>query len=408
MANFQYVAKSREGKTIRKKEEALSKKELILRLQNQGFFIVSVKEEEKEKETGAAERLQPKKGKRKSVKSSDFTFLARNMATMLSSGVTLLRSLNIVASQTESLKLAEVLKKCSEGIRDGLSFEDAIRKYPNVFSGLWAGIIQVGEASGNLPSVLNRLADFLEMRASFESKIKGALIYPAILASVVVIAMGVFIKFIFPNFQVMFSQFDLELPALTAVVLGVADFLERNFFLFLGAFVAMVIAFRSSRKRPAVKEFLDKYILKVPIVGNAVFLACIERFTSVLQILLESGLPLVYSLDVAAKNIGNSLLESKLNVVTRKVRDGSSLSDELSRAGVFPTLVPEMTKVGEETGSMPDIFNKVSSYYRRELAATIDRVIAAFEPLMIIILGVVIGTIIVALLLPIFSLIQIR
>lgn len=403
MPTFRYTAKNKTAKTVSGREEAFSKNELAARLQSQGLFVISIHEAEKKKELDASRQLALSvKGKRKSLKLYDFIFLARNLSTMLSSGVTLLRSLKLVSQQTESLKLAKTLEKCLQDVQGGLSFEEAVRKYPKIFSNLWCGIIQVGEASGNLPQVLNRLADFLEMRAEFEGKIKGALVYPCILLVAATVAVGVFVKFIFPTFHDMFAQFDLELPALTRAVLGLAGFLERNFFLLSGLIAIIVFTFLFAKKQPFFKNLLDSYTLKLPLLGQAVFLACAERFTSILHILLESGLPLVYSLNIASNNVGNKLMERQLAGVALKVKDGSSLSDELSRIQVFPPLVSEMAKVGEETGNMPDIFKKISAHYRKELVNKIDRVVASFEPLMVVFMGLVIGSIVIALFLPIF------
>ncbi len=403
MKLFYYTVKDKKGHTARGQGEAGSKKELLSRLRGQGFFVISVQEDK-------VEKISPQKtnkkfqGKRNSIKIQDYCFLARNLATMLSSGITLLRSLNLVAYQTESLKLAKVMKQCSESVRGGLSFEKAIREHPAVFSDLWAGIVEVGEASGNLPSVLNRLADYLEMRMEFERKIKSALVYPIILVCAVSVALFVFLKFIFPQFEQMFSQFDITMPALTVYVLSIAGFLERNFFFFLGGAVLAVIAFFRLKRRPDVKKILDKLILKMPLIGDIVFLGCVERFASVFYILLESGLALVYSLNSASSNIGNTVLEKQLANVNRNVKEGGSLSEELNRAGIFPILVVEMAKIGEETGSMPDVFKKVAAHYQKELSTTVERLVAAFEPLMIVFMGLVVGTIVISLFLPIFQL----
>lgn len=403
MPVFHYLAKDKSAKTLKGKEEAGSKQEIIARLRSRGLFLISLKQDKASQKVAVKKIIRQTKGRRRSLKLQDFIFLARNLATLLSSGITLLRALKLVSYQTASLKLAEVLEKSADDIRNGLSFEEAVRKYPGIFSELWAGIIQVGEASGNLPFVLNKLADYLDMRAEFERKIKSALIYPAILMVVAVIALIVFVTLIFPHFQDIFRQFDVQLPLLTRVILAFAGFLKDYLLAIIFICAAAIFGFNYFKKRPEVKQFLDRTILRVYILGDAVFLACIERFTSILHILLESGLPLVYSLDVASKNIGNLVLWQKLRAVTKKVKEGSSLADELNRAEVFPLLVSEMAKIGEETGNMPDVFAKVSTHYRKELVTKIERVIAAFEPLMIIVVGIGIGVIVIALFLPLFS-----
>jgi type IV pilus assembly protein PilC len=402
MAIFNYKAKTKDAKTVIGKEEASSKNELISQLRGKGLFIVAIEKERQKKETLKSTYIN-KKGKRNSLKLSDLTLLARNLATMLSSGVTLLRTLDLVSNQTESLKLGKVLKKCSQDVRDGLSFGEAVKKYPGVFSNLWAGIVQVGEASGNLPFVLEKLADYLELRMEFERKIKSALVYPMILVVAATLAIFAFVKFIFPKFKELFTQFDIELPALTKSILLISGFLEKNFWFILIGVIVLIFVFKRLKKREDVKKIIDKFLLKIPLLGSTMFLIYIERFTSTIHILLESGLPLVYTLEAAARSIGNSVLQNQLFSAAENVKEGASLSGELAKLGAFPTLVTEMAKIGEETGSMPDVFSKVSSHYRKELTTKVERVIAAFEPLMIIFMGIVIGVIVISLFLPLFK-----
>ncbi|MFO8053236.1 MAG: type II secretion system F family protein [Candidatus Omnitrophota bacterium] len=402
MPKFNYLAKNKEAKTVKGQEIVSSKEELISRLRERGLYIISLTQEGK-KDKENQDNLRKAKGKRGSLKLQDLTFLARNLATMLSSGVTLLRSLKLVSNQTESVKLAKVLQQCAKEVRGGLSFKDAVKKHPNIFSRLWVGIIQVGEASGNLPFVLNKLADFLEMRMEFERKIKSALVYPVILIAASLIAVFIFIKIIFPKFKDLFKQFDIELPGLTKFVLSAAGFLEENFFLIIGFIILAFVAFVFLKKKPETKLVIDKFMLKAPFIADIMFLVYIERFTSILHILLESGLPLVYSLTVASDSVGNQALQRQLQRVSERVKEGGSLSEELTKIGVFPVLVSEMAKIGEETGSMPDVFDKVSKHYSRELTTKIDRLVSAFEPLMIVVMGVVIGIIVVALFLPMFK-----
>lgn len=404
MGNFNYVAKTKEAQTIKDVETAGSKEELINKLKSRGLFIVSVKEIKTEKKEGSQFlSMLTTKRKRSSIKTFDLTFLARNMATTLSSGVTLLRSLELLATQAESGHLESILQGCQEDIKNGLSLSESIAKHPKVFSTLWRGIIEVGEASGNLPFVLDKLADYMEQRMEFERKIKGALVYPTILMSVSALAMFIFFKVILPKFVMIFTQFNMELPLPTKIVFSVSQFLEKNFVLFLIGMAGLVVSFIALKTQPACIKFWDKVSLKLPLLGPIAFYGCIERFTSTMYILLESGLPLVYTLDVSARGLGNSFIERRLMMAKDNIRDGASLSSELSKLNLLPYLVSEMTKVGEETGTMSQIFKKLSTFYQRELNAKVDGLVAAFEPLMIVVMGVVIGGIVIALFLPLFK-----
>jgi type IV pilus assembly protein PilC len=406
MPKFVYTAKTKDAKTIKETEDAASKEELIAKLKRRGLFIMSIGEirgAAAEGKSYASLLSFKRQGRRSSVKLRDVAFLARNLATTLSSGVTLLRSLEILSIQTESIKLGNILKECSSQIKGGLSFKDAVSKYPQVFSPLWRAIVEVGEASGNLPSVLDKLADYLEIRMEFERKIKSALIYPSILMFAAVAAVLIFFKFILPRFDQIFKEFRIQLPLPTAIIFGISRIFVNHFLLVLMGFAFLGFGFYLFLKRPETKAIRDKISIKLPLAGDLFFLFALERFTSTMYILLDSGLPLVYALEIAARGIGNSVLEANILFVKDKIKDGASLSREFSKLNIFPILVSEMAKIGEETGSMPEIFKKISIHYSRELASRVERLISAFEPIMILLIGIIIGGIVISLFLPLFK-----
>jgi len=405
MPRYQYAAKTKSGKAERGYLSVPTQEDAVARLRAQGLFVVSVDEV---KEGVAApslfSSLFARRGKRSSIKVHDLAFFARNLATTLSSGVTLLRSLEILSKQAESAKLEKILKSCVNYIQEGLSLNEALLKFPGVFSALWRGLVEVGEASGNLPFVLDKLADYLEMRVAFERKVKSALVYPAILMVVATLACFGFFKFILPKFTMLFEQFDIELPLPTKIMFGMSKFMENHSFLVLAGMALVVAGCYIFIKQPTTKKIWERMQLKLPIFGQLVYLTCLERLTSTIYILLDSGLPLVYTLEVASRGIGNSMLEKNLLAITNRVRGGSSLSDEFSRLHIFPLLISEMAKIGEETGTMPQVFQKISSHYQKEVSTRIDRLITAFEPIMIVAIGVVIGGIVISLFLPLFKL----
>ncbi|MFA6281899.1 MAG: type II secretion system F family protein [Candidatus Omnitrophota bacterium] len=404
MPKYSYVAKTKDAKTLKDVEEASSREELIAKLKTRNLFIISVNEVRAEQEKSFLSFFSfRKQGKRSSVKLYDLAFLARNLSTMLSSGVTLLRSLEIISSQTESSKLGKVLKESSQLIKEGLSFKEAIAKYPSIFSPLWRAIVEVGEASGNLPTVLDRLADYLEIRIEFERKIISAMIYPLILIGAMTMAIFIFFKFILPKFVTIFRDFGVKLPLPTQIIFAIADFVDKNVIWVLLGIAGIFIAFTMFMRNPATKETRDRISLKLPLAGEMVFLFCLDRFTSTMYILLDSGLPLVYALEIAARGIGNTILEKNILFVKNRVKDGASLSREFNKLNIFPALVSEMAKIGEETGTMPEIFKKISMHYSKELTTRVERIIVAFEPILILLLGVVIGAVVISLFLPLFK-----
>jgi len=403
MPKYSYLAKTKDAKTIKDIEDAASREELIAKLKARGLFIVSINETAGKSEKPFLSFFANQKGRRSSIKLYDLAFLARNLATTLSSGVTLLRSLEIISSQTESAKLGKIVKECSQYIKEGLSFKEAIAKYPGAFSPLWRAIVEVGEASGNLPTVLDKLADYLDIRMEFERKIISALIYPLILLGAMTIAIGVFFKFILPKFVEIFRDFGVTLPLPTQIIFAIADFVDKNSIMVIIIFIGLIFAIVTFMRRPETKELRDRISLKLPIAGELFFLFALDRFTSTLYILLDSGLPLVYALEISARGIGNSVIEKNIIFVKNKVKDGASLSREFSKLNMFPALIAEMAKIGEETGSMPEIFKKISIHYSKELSTRVERMIVAFEPMLILVLGVLIGAVVISLFLPLFK-----
>lgn len=404
MPRYSYVAKTKDAKTLKDVEEASSRDELIAKLKTRNLFIISVNEVRAEQEKSFLEFFGfRKQGRRSSVKLYDLAFLARNLSTMLSSGVTLLRSLEIISSQTESSKLGKVLKESSQFIKEGLSFKEAIAKYPSIFSPLWRAIVEVGEASGNLPTVLDRLADYLEIRMEFERRIISAMIYPLILIGAMFMAIFIFFKFILPKFVEIFRDFGVKLPLPTQIIFAIAEFVDKNVIWVLLGIAGIITAFIMFMRNPATKETRDRIGLKLPLAGELLFLFCLDRFTSTMYILLDSGLPLVYALEIAARGIGNTILEKNILFVKNRVKDGASLSREFNKLNIFPALVSEMAKIGEETGTMPEIFKKISVHYSKQLTTRVERMIVAFEPILILLLGVVIGAVVISLFLPLFK-----
>jgi len=407
MPKYLYIAKTKDSRTIKTVEEALSKKDLINRLKMRGLFIISIEEwEEKGRQSTISlfsSIFHGRQNKRLSVKLYDLTLLARNLAIMLSSGVTLSRSLDIISSQSESARLEKILKQCGDDIKRGLSLGEAVKRSPKVFNSLWQGVIEVGEASGNLPFVLDKLADYLELRSDLERKIKSAMIYPAILLTVAVIAVFLFFKIILPKFSTIFTQFNITLPLPTRVLFSISKFLENNFLSILGVTAASIFLFFIFKNNSKIRSIWDKVSLRLPILGGLILLASLERFTSTIYILLESGLPLVYTLEISARGVDNSLIAQRLFHIKGKVRDGAPLSEELEKEGIFPLLISEMSKIGEETGTMPEVFKKISEHYQKDLSLRIERLVAVFEPVMIVIMGIVIGSIVISLFLPLFK-----
>ncbi|MBN2483656.1 MAG: type II secretion system F family protein [Candidatus Omnitrophica bacterium] len=403
MPLFYYIAKGKDGKTVKNVEDASSRDEIVSKLKGNGMFIISIREAE-QKERGGG-RLKIGRGKRKhsGINTLDVAFFARNLATTLSAGVPLLRSLEIMAAQTESKDLSKILSEIVLGIKKGLSLSESIAQYPAIFSPLWRGIIEVGETSGNLPFVLDKLSDYLELRVEFERKMKSAMIYPIILMCVAFGAVLLFFKVILPKFTTLFDQFNIALPLPTQILFNLSKFVDAYFFVLLFTMLILGGVGWYALKKPATKKYLDRLVLTLPLIRDGALYSYLERFSSTMYILLESGVPIVYTLEVVSKSIGNSLIEHEMLQIKENVRRGKSLSSELEKLDLFPPLVTEVAHIGEEAGNLPEMFKKISTHYQKQLTTIIERLVAAFEPLMIVMMGIVIGSIVISLFLPMFK-----
>lgn len=406
MPSYEYIVKTQDSRTIKDAVEAATKAEVIGQLRSKGYYIISVKEAGKSISSKAEKHPQSrdiKKKKRRGVKSIDLCFFARNLSIVLSAGVPLLRSLELVASQTESYKLAQCLFSISSDVRKGLSFSEALARHKNVFSSLWRGIVEVGEASGNLPFVLERLADYLEREQEFIRKIKGAMTYPVVVFVFSGIVVLVFFKFILPKFTTVFESFGMKLPFITQVLFDLSQAVNEHFIFIILAIIAFIALIVSVRKNVFIKSISDKVVLKVPILKDLLFMMSLERFSSTMYILMESGVPIVYSLEIVARSLSNSQISRHVAMAKDNVKTGKNLSSEIAKIKYFPALMSEIVRIGEEAGNMPQMFEKISHHYQKELESNLDRLVAIFEPLMIFFLGILITIIVVALFMPIFQ-----
>ena len=404
MARFHYIVKDAKAKTYKGIREASSKDELVRKLRQEGYFIITVAE--------TTQEAQPQQdiGGRKhqfthsKIKVEDLSSLARDLATLLDSGVTLLRSLEIISSQISSVKLNKVVKEITKNVKSGLSLRDSLAKYPHIFSTLWLGLVETGEASGNLPMVLNRLADYLELRLAFQRKIGSALVYPVILIFAATGAVTFFLTFILPKFTKIFAQFKINLPLPTRMLIAISNFLRGNVVLLTVLLIGLFFLLRYLKNTDAGALWWDKIKLQLPLLKNFFLVSALERFSSILYILLDSGVPIIFALEVSQHSVQNKLIEKYLSPIKENVRKGMPLSKELAKVAVFPPLVVEMARIGEEVGNQPKMFKKVSEHYQTELETAVERFVAAFEPVMIMVMAVVIGGIVISLFLPMFQL----
>ncbi|MDD4909984.1 MAG: type II secretion system F family protein [Candidatus Omnitrophica bacterium] len=411
MAQFNYEARDKSGNKVKGRQEASNKDDLVAMLQAKGYVVSSIAEEAQgAPSAGAGLSKIParSKGRKHSrINSADLVLFARQLATLLNAGVSILKSLEIITRQTESRGLEAVVARVISDMEGGLSLHESLGKHKRVFSELWVNLIETGEASGNLGAVLERLAGYLEQKASLKSKIISAMIYPAILFVTACGAIAIFMLKIIPTFAEIFSGFNMELPALTKMLMDMTELMKKG--LFPAAIVAFALLFilRQYINTPVGRRKFDIFMLRVPIVGNVVKIIALERFASTMSTLVQSGVPILYSLEITERSIGNKVLEETLRVVKESVRGGKSLSGPLEASGLFPPMVVQMVAVGEEIGELPQMFKRISDYYAEVIETLITRLTAAFEPIMLIFMAFIIGTMVVAMFLPIFQITKI-
>ena len=399
MPQFTYKVRDRQGRERQNKQEAANEEELIARLQNEGLLIISVKQEEAvQKKVTLTRALHLK------VTLDDMITFARQLATMLEAGVTLLKSLDVLTKQIESKTLLKVVQEVRHDIAAGNTFRNALAKHPGIFSEFWIQMVETGEASGALPVILAQLAVHLESTAAIRGKITSALVYPCVLIVIATAALTIFTVFIIPIFSRVFLSFDVDLPLLTRVVIAFSN-VVRRYFLFLcaiaGSLAYLVRKYIHTQKG---RWQFDRLKFKIPILSTLFQRIAIERFASGLGILIESGVPIVYGLDIVSKFLGNKVVEKAVVEVRESVRQGKGMAGPMERSGVFTPMVIQMVSVGEEIGELGKMLKKASEFYKERIATTLTRIVTLIEPAVLVFMGIVVGIMVVSMFLPIFQL----
>lgn len=405
MPTYVYTARDAIGKLTGGAVDAPGEDEAVAQLQSKGLIITSISVSGAK--NTAVKSSAKKKRRHLRVKLDDLILLARQLATLLESGITLLKGLDILSDQIDSITLLAAVEKIKEDIKGGKTFSAAIARHPKVFTNLWVYLIETGETAGQMPAVLNQLAAFLEARSKMQKKIVTALIYPVILGIVATGAIGIFIFRILPIFSNIFNSFNIQLPLITVIVVNVTGTIRQYFLLYFIAAVAVIVALTRYIKTPQGRSQYDYVLFNVPPFSSFVREIITQRFAQSLGMLVKAGVPILVALEITAKTIGNDVVKRALEVVSMSVRGGKSISGPLAQSGVFPEMVSQMVAVGEESGALTSILDKISAYYEERVTEALARFAALIEPIMIVIMGVVIGTLVIAMFLPIFSLSQI-
>lgn len=337
------------------------------------------------------------------IKTREVVIFTRQFATMINSGLPLVQSLTILAEQTENKIFAKVITAVLNDIQAGQTLADAMRKHPKVFTELYTNMVAAGESGGILDTILLRLAVFLEKNDALVRKIKGAMTYPAVMLFVVVIATTILLWKVVPVFAGIFTSAGMELPMPTRVVLGLSMFLQNYiFFMFLGC-IAAVFAIRRYYKTQSGQLVIDRLMLRLPVLGDMLRKSAVSRFTRTLGTLISSGVSILEGLQITARTSGNRVIHDAVMESRASIAGGATISEPLKASGVFPPMVVQMINVGEQTGALDQMLQKIAEFYEEEVDAAVAGLTKLIEPLLIVVLGAVIGTIVAAMYLPLYS-----
>ncbi|MBD3586094.1 type II secretion system F family protein [Salinimonas sp. HHU 13199] len=391
---FDYQGRDRQGASRKGEVSATSIIEAKNVLRRQGISAQKVKKQPKP--------LFGSKGKK--INAADISVVSRQISTMLGAGVTLLQSLEMIAHGYSKPAMRKLLSSIADEVRAGTPLSNSLRKHPLYFDDLYCDLVETGEQSGSLETIYDRIATYKEKAEALKSKVKKAMFYPIAVLVVAFIVTTILLVFVVPQFEEIFSSFGAELPAFTQFVLGISRFVQDfGIFIGMGMVGAGFMFIRAHRNSKALRDRVDATVLKIPVIGEILQKAAVARFTRTLSTTFSAGVPLIGALDSAAGASGNAVYRDAILFIKKEVAGGLQMNTAMRTTGVFPDMVTQMVAIGEESGAVDDMLSKVASIYEAEVDDMVDGLTSLIEPMIMAVLGVVIGGLIVAMYLPIFQ-----
>lgn len=423
MAKFNYVAMDSRGKETKGTLEVANQNEAIGRLKEMGFFPTKVVEADKTKEKtdpkakGGAKGGTKKKGGQINIKIPGFggkvkpkvlTAFTRQLATLVDAGLPLLRGLRVLEKQEKNPVLKQILTELGTGIEGGSTFSEALAQHPKVFNRLFVNMVKAGEIGGVLEVVLARLSEFMEKAQKIKGKVIAAMFYPAAVITVAIVILAVLMIFVVPKFKEIFKDMlpGKDLPAFTNFVLSISDAVANNFivtFILIAVFIAALMAFIRTRFG---RRLFDKFQMNMPALGPVISKVAISRFTRTLGTLVSSGVPILQALTIVKETSGNVIVAEAVTAVHESVKEGETITAPLEASGVFPPMVISMVDVGEQTGALPEMLMKIADNFDEEVDNAVAAMTSLLEPIMIVFLAVIVGSIVIALFLPLITLME--
>ena len=396
MPVYQWVGKNRKDEVQKGEIDAVSEEAVKAQLARQRITPTKVKKKPKDLFANVT-FLQP------TVKQRDVILFARQFSTMIDAGLPIIQCLDILYSQQANATFKRMLKEIKESVEGGATLAEALKKFPKQFDNLFVNMIAAGEAGGILDAILRRLAAYMEKAAKLKAQVKGAMTYPIVTLIIAVLVLAVILVFVIPVFEEMFADFGGELPMPTKIVVAMSDMVKSKIIYIVVGLVLFIIAFKKFYGTEKGREFADKMILKVPVFGDLLRKVAVAKFTRTMGTMLSSGVAILEALDIVAKTAGNKTVEKAVYNVRKGISEGRTMADPLAQSGVFPSMVCQMISVGESTGALDAMLEKIADFYDEEVDQAVENLTALIEPFMLVFLGVTIGGLVIAMYLPIFK-----
>jgi len=393
MPMYEYTARNSTGQIQKGQLEAQSTDEVNAHLRKNRMMLVSVRQAPKAISFGGPGR----------IKTRDIVIFTRQFATMINAGLPLVQSLTILAQQTENKALKDVTKAVVYDVESGNTLADAFAKHPKAFTDLYVNMVAAGEAGGILDTILLRLATFLEKNDALVRKVKGAMVYPGVIMAVAGIAIAVLLVFVIPTFSEMFASAGMELPLPTRVVIALSDFLIGFWWAIIAVIITVVFAIRRYYATSGGRKNIDTMMLHAPVLGDLIRKSAVSRFTRTLGTLISSGVSILDGLEITAKTSGNRVVHDAVMESRQSIAGGETIAAPLERSRVFPPMVISMIAVGEQTGGLDEMLSKIADFYDEEVDVAVSALLSLMEPVMIVVLGVIVGGMVIAMYLPIFD-----
>ncbi|NIM19532.1 MAG: type II secretion system F family protein [Candidatus Latescibacteria bacterium] len=396
---YLWKGRSPDGEILSGEYVTDNKQELVTYLRKRKIIITSLKEKSKEINI-------PLPFLRKRITVKDMGVFTRQFATMINSGLPMVQCLEILSAQMDKENFRKISDTVKTDVEGGATLADALRKH-SIFSDLYVNMVEAGEAGGILDLILNRLALYLEKADALARKVKSALMYPTVVCVVAIGATVFMLMFIIPTFARMFADFGGDLPLPTKVVLAMSNFLRTKWFLLIGGAIALVVGFKRAYATDTGKMKIDAFMLKIPVLGIVLRKAAVARFTRTLGTLVSSGVPILSGLEITARTAGNKVVEKAVNSTRESISQGNTIADPLKGCGVFPPMVTQMIAVGEQTGALDEMLEKIANFYDDEVDTAVESLTSIIEPVMIVVMGVIVGGMLISMYLPMFKLINV-